>query len=391
MSVDVDADKLVRLAALRAELRALETELGLTLPPSAHRRDTLLDAAAYALVMEFSSDAVSVHSADGRYQFVSPAVEQILGFRPEQLVGVDPYGMIHPDDLRRVAESHAQQWKGTAQRVEYRLQCADGSWRWVETFTRPRVDESGLQQIICSTRDISDRRRAAEQQDELIRRLETFASMAAHDLKAPLQAISGLVDVVRWGAGERLLPDEHDLLERAAARTVRLGELVDGLLLFSRMDAQQLDAVPVDLAAVTQRAIRDLQGEIERNKATVSVIAPLPRASGDPILLEVLIQNLLSNAIKYRRDDVLPHIRIEGEAQKGAVVLRMSDNGMGISAADQQRVFDMFTRTEAGRSLPGSGVGLALCRRIVLHHGGEIGVESVPGHGATFSVRLPSA
>jgi two-component system, chemotaxis family, sensor kinase Cph1 len=386
-----DARKLVRLAALRAELRELEEELGLTRPVAAEAREDLLDAAVYSLIMRFGTELISIHAPNGRYLFASPAVTALLGWTPAEMVGRDAYSLFHPDDIPTIAESHARQVDTLVQRVEYRLRRRDGSYLWVETVSRSHVVDGVVQRIVCTTRDVSERRRAAEQQEELVRRLEAFASLAAHDLKAPLQAISGLVDLVRLGAGDRLHRQEQELLDRAVERTVRLGSLVDGLLLFSRMESEPFAREPVLLRELVEGAVTELEGELRAASGSVQIDPELPTVRGDALLLGALVHNLLANAIKYRSPDRPPRVRVAGRRLGGSVALEIADNGIGIAAGDQARVFEMFARADAGRSQPGNGLGLALCRRIALHHGGDIALQSTPGVGSTFTVQLPLA
>jgi PAS domain S-box-containing protein len=384
-----DAGKLVRLAALRAEVRALERELDLVRPPQPLPRDFMPDEAIYALIMQYSSEFISIHGPDGRYLFASPACEQLLGYSPSEMIGLDPYGLLHPDDIPAVAASHATQKVGEPRVDEARLRHKDGSYVWVATLSSARVVDGAVEQIICCTRNISARRRAEEQQQELVRRLDAFASVAAHDLKAPLQAISGLIDVVRWGAGDRLNPDELSLLDRAVARAVRLGSLVDGILLFSRMEDQRLVVEPVDLNVLTRNALADVGPELQDLAASVEVAPELPTFAGDPLLLGALMRNLLVNALKYRSLDRPVRVEVRAHAQNGRFLLEVEDNGIGIDASDQGRVFEMFARADSARNRPGNGLGLALCRRIAQHHGGEISLQSRLGEGTTVQVDLP--
>jgi signal transduction histidine kinase len=220
--------------------------------------------------------------------------------------------------------------------------------------------------------------------------LERFASIASHDLREPLRKVQMF--------GERLIDVEASQMSSAGRGYVsrmtdaaaRMETLIDGLLLYSRVSSQVRSPEQVDLTAIANEVVDDLQGVIAETGATVTV-DPLPQVAGDPLQMRQLIQNLVSNALKFHREGVDPVVRVTGHADADAVQLIVIDNGIGLEERHTQRIFRVFERLHPRNAYPGTGMGLALCRRIAERHGGEITVQSTAGAGSTFTVTLPSS
>lgn len=386
---DCRARDLEELAALRERVRTLEARLGLSSQVGPLHAPDDVDLATWGLVAEHAHDFVSLHASDGRYVFVSPAVQGVLGWCTEDLLGQDAYRYFHPQDRALVAATHARQEGGLPLRVEYRLLHKKGHWVWVETTSRAVVEDGKVQHIICITRDIGERRRADERLRESNRRLQQFATVAAHDLKAPLQSISAFAEIVLAGEAARSLPpNERRMLERVVAHSQRMGQLVDDLLVWCRMESEEQPVVPTDLNAVAARVLEGLDLAIRERHARVEV-DELPVVSGNPNLFQVMLQNLVANAIKFTPADRVPCIQIRASRVGQGWDLSVSDNGRGITEDQRRGIFDMFCRAEGSEDVPGQGIGLALCARIAALHGGGIQVRSEPGQGSVFTVSLP--
>ncbi|WP_321576076.1 sensor histidine kinase [Halosolutus gelatinilyticus] len=219
-------------------------------------------------------------------------------------------------------------------------------------------------------------------------RLDSFASTASHDLQEPLRMISQYLQLIDDRYAADLDEDGREFLAFAVDGADRMRAMVDDLLAYSRVDSQGEPLGPVDLNAVLDDVQRDLQVSIEEHNAEI-VAEELPCVRGDAGQLRQVFQNLLSNAIEYS-GDAPPRITVSARRRADEWVLSVTDEGIGIEPDDQRRIFDLFQRLHAIDDHAGSGIGLALCKRIVERHGGEIWVESEPGDGSTFSFTVSS-
>jgi signal transduction histidine kinase len=231
----------------------------------------------------------------------------------------------------------------------------------------------------------------AEQAKELERsnaELESFAYVASHDLQEPLRVVGGYLELLAEG---ELDADATDLVARAAKATDSMSALVRALLAYSRVTASGPEFGSVPLAEVCEAALTNLAEQVADTGADITVKA-LPTVSGDRAQLTSLFQNLLSNAMKFT-EGTTPRVCVEAEPDNGdgAWVVAVHDDGIGIDADDRERVFTMFQRVSSRDRFPGTGIGLATCRRIVERHGGRIWVEPRHGGGTTVRVRLPGA
>lgn len=218
--------------------------------------------------------------------------------------------------------------------------------------------------------------------------LESFASIASHDLQEPLRKVRTFTEQLTALEGERLSDKGRDYLGRANSAAERMQRLIEDLLKFSRVSTQGRPFEQVDLAEVTRRVLVDLENQVEEAGAAVDV-GPLPVITADPLQMQQLMQNLVSNAIKFRKPEVVPEVRIRSEVKGGKMHLTVSDNGIGFEPKYSARIFRIFERLHGRTEYPGTGIGLALCRKVTDRHGGVIEAQSMPGEGATFEVILP--
>jgi len=221
------------------------------------------------------------------------------------------------------------------------------------------------------------------------RELEDFAHIASHDLKEPLRKIVLFSDKLirgRSGMGEG---ETGDQLERMRKSALRMNELIDGLLSYSRIPAGNQPLQRIDLKSVMSEVIQDLEVRIGETKGRVEV-GELPFISADPLQMRELFQNLIGNALKYHRDGVPPVVVVSAERRNDTVEISVSDNGIGFDSKYQDRIFGIFQRLVGKNEFEGTGVGLAICKKIVQKHNGTISASGEPGRGATFTIRLPS-
>ncbi|SFS08104.1 PAS domain S-box-containing protein [Halomicrobium zhouii] len=219
-------------------------------------------------------------------------------------------------------------------------------------------------------------------------RLEQFAYAASHDLQEPLRMVSSYLQLIETRYGDELDADGEEFLEYAVDGADRMRDMIDGLLQYSRVETQGDPFEPVDLDDVLDVVVDDLQVRIDESDAVVETTS-LPRVMGDPSQLRQVFQNLLSNAIEYSGDEP-PRIDVSAERDGSDWIVSVRDQGVGIDPDDADRIFEVFQRLHTHEEHTGTGIGLALCQRIVERHGGEIWVDAAPGDGATFSFTLPA-
>jgi PAS domain S-box-containing protein len=219
--------------------------------------------------------------------------------------------------------------------------------------------------------------------------LEQFGYVASHDLQEPLRAVAGFVRLLEHRFPEKLDAKMREYIAGAAEGATRMERLITDLLTFSRLSTEGSAFTPANLAAPLNVALRNLQFSILSANATVT-IDPLPTASVDESQMAQLFQNLIANALKFRSEHA-PQIHIGARSEEGRWVLWVRDNGIGIEPQYFERIFQVFQRLHTRNKYPGTGIGLAICKKIVERHGGQIWVESQPGLGSTFYFSLPGA
>jgi light-regulated signal transduction histidine kinase (bacteriophytochrome) len=218
--------------------------------------------------------------------------------------------------------------------------------------------------------------------------LEQFASVASHDLQEPLRKVQTFAAQLTATEQDRLSVQGQDFLRRMSDAAGRMRTLIDDLLAFSRVSTQGRPFIAVDLGEIVTQVLVDLELSITDSGARVTVGA-LPRIEADPVQMRQLLQNLLGNALKFRREGVVPELRLSAEVADNVAELILQDNGIGFDQQYANRIFGAFERLHGAGEYPGTGIGLALCRKIVERHHGTIAAESEVGHGARFTVRLP--
>ena len=217
--------------------------------------------------------------------------------------------------------------------------------------------------------------------------LEQFAYVASHDLQEPLRAVGGYVRLLEHRFPEKVDAKTREYIEGAAEGAVRMEQLITDLLTLSRVSTGGRAFAPADLGAPLNAALRNLQFTIRAANATVTN-DPLPTLPVDESQMVQLFQNLIGNALKFRGEHP-PQIHVGARAEDGRWVIWVRDNGIGMEAQYFERIFQVFQRLHTRTKYPGTGIGLAVCKKIIERHGGKIWVESQPGQGSTFFFSLP--
>jgi len=232
-------------------------------------------------------------------------------------------------------------------------------------------------------------RRTAEELRRSNRELEQFAYVASHDLKEPLRQINIYLRLLERRYRGRLDADADRFIAHAVDAATRLQTLVNDLLAYARIGSQPRAFTATDCAAVFDQALANLAAAIQETKAQVTR-TPLPTVGADGGQLVQLFQNLIGNALKFCKDQQAPVVRVEARRDANGWLFAVRDNGIGIDPRYAERIFVLFERLHGRGEYPGTGIGLAICKKIVENHGGRIWVESEPGKGATFWFTLPA-
>lgn len=326
----------------------------------------------------------------------------------EQSRGKSWQAVLHPDDVRTCLQRWAKAVRtGDPYEAEYRFKRpSDDSYRWHRVCAAPFLDQDGsvIKWLGIST-DIENQKRAVESQralsEELARRvsertaelissndrLSELAHVAAHDLQEPLRMVASYAQLLARRYQGRLDPDADEFIKYVMDGTVRMQQMIDGLLAYSLAGSAQGNLEQVDCNKLFNEVVGNLQVAIQESSATVTC-DPLPTVYTNQTQLAQLFQNLISNAIKYRADRP-PQIHVRAEHKDGAWQFSVRDNGIGIDPQYSSQIFMLFHRLPGQTRHTGTGIGLAICKKIVESLGGRIWVESEPGTGSTFYFTLP--
>ncbi|MGD8237519.1 MAG: PAS domain S-box protein [Armatimonadota bacterium] len=371
-----------------------------------HERDLL-----HAL-MDNIPDTIYFKDSESRFRRINTAHAKVLGLDgPDEAVGKTDFDFFPAeqaqdafDDERHIVETG----EPLLNKVEDRRRPDKGE-RWVMSTKVPLTDEEGrVTGIVGVSRDITERMRAEEQlkqtAEELARsnaELEEFAYVASHDLQEPLRKVVAFGARLDATSGEALGERGRDYLHRMQNAAGRMRALINDLLTYSRVTTKGQPFVQVNLGEVAEGVLSDLEVLIEQTGAKMGM-GELPTIDADPLQMRQLLQNLIGNALKFRREgeplvvNVYGRV-VDGEGTRAARGLRdapvcemvVQDNGIGFDERYRGRIFRVFQRLHGLSAYAGTGMGLAICRKIAERHGGSIAAHSAPGEGARFVVRLP--
>lgn len=338
----------------------------------------------------------------GRTTFVNPAAAKMTGWKVDEMIGKPESEVFCKAPENLVAGQTTHPGEQTFFRRE-------GTTFPVEYVRSPIMEKERLVGAVVMFKDITERKRThdalARKAAELARsnaELEQFAYVASHDLQEPLRKIQAFGDRLKAKMDALGAQDGREFLERMQSAAARMQRLINDLLTFSRVISKTGQPfVAVNLSQVTKEVLSDLEVRIEQTKAHIDV-GDLPTIHADPMQMRQLLQNLIGNALKFQPTDGKPLIQIQaqtvrkpynGEASGGSeqelCEITIKDNGIGFDEKYSEKIFAMFQRLHGRTEYEGTGVGLAVCRRIADRHGGTISAKGKPGEGATFTVTLP--
>lgn len=358
----------------------------------------------YRTILENIEEGYYETNLEGHFTFVNDSVCNILRSSPERVVKAHYREFIAPEHHSRAAQRFqtVYQTKRPAKSIELELVGQEETGRHVELSALLIEDAAGEPTGFRGTiRDIT-RRKEAEQLlierkalERSNRELEQFAYVASHDLQEPLNKILLFGDRLMAKSSHLLDQSGRDYLGRMLNATNRMQTLIDNLLTLSRVTTKGQPFVPVNLAQTAAEVVSDLETRLQQTDGAVEV-GDLPRIEGDPLQMHQLFQNLLGNGLKFHRPDIAPLIKVysnrparAGTAEQTFCQILFEDNGIGFDEKYLDRIFQPFQRLHGQSEYEGTGMGLAICHRIVERHGGRITARSKPGQGTTFLVTLP--
>jgi PAS domain S-box-containing protein len=356
----------------------------------------------FRYVLDNSLDMIySLNLYTGKYEYVSPASRKMLGYSPEEFIGGGlgvARATIHPDDIQRLDENFTEliNSKGnTTPRIQYRVKHKELGYRWVSD-SRSVVYDNGHTPVavVGSMRDITERKEAEEKLNQIMAELarsntelEQFAYVASHDLQEPLRMVAAYTQLLARRYKGKLDADADEFIGYAVDGATRMQQLINGLLDYSRVGTRGKPFGSTDCEAVFNNAVANLRAAIKETDAVV-IHDHLPTVLADSTQMVQLFQNLLGNSIKFHSDKP-PEIHVRAQRNGSEWIFSVRDNGIGIDPKYFERIFIIFQRLHSRGEYPGTGIGLAICKKIVERHKGRIWVESELGKGATFYFTIP--
>jgi PAS domain S-box-containing protein len=339
-------------------------------------------------------DGIITIDEQGRITSFNPAATRLFGYAPDEVIGKNvnllmpsPYHEEHDGYLKSYRDTGVKRIIGIGREVIGRRK--DGTQFPMDLAVSETVLGGGRRIFTGIVRNISERKEAeaaiSRQAEELARsnvELERFAYVASHDLQEPMRTVQSFAQLLQRDCGESLTGDASDYLGFIIGGVQRMQTLINDLLTYSRVSSQGAAFGPADCNEICARVLENLTASIEANRADVTV-EPLPVVIGDATQLGQVFQNLLVNAIKFHGGRT-PRIRVSATETTREWVFSVKDNGIGIAPEYFERIFVIFQRLHTIEEYGGTGIGLAICKKIAERHGGRIWVESAVGEGSTF-------
>lgn len=320
-------------------------------------------------------------------------VKEILGYAESEWLGRHASIIFTPDDnTHNICQSEMDMAAGKSFSSDIRWHLRkDGTTIFGQGCMTALRDASGT--LLGFAKIFSDETQNKILQDSLTESnaaLEQFAYVASHDLQEPLRTISSYADLLVRRYRDNFDEEGKHVLDLITSGTRRMSALVQDLLLYARVQTETNRPASSSLDEVFETALSQLKSAVDECDAAVTH-DPLPNIPADQGQMVRLFQNLVGNSLKYRRASIRPEVHVAAKEQGSAWIISVKDNGIGFDPQESARIFTPFTRLHGQSEIPGTGVGLAICRRIVEHHGGRIWAESKPGDGATFYFSLPAS
>ena len=353
----------------------------------AHRRSDL--------ILHSAGQGICGINSQGRIVFINRAAKQLLGLPYEVGPGLKFHDLVHPDHssenclLQAALDGSSDAMSRTFDGETYRR--SDGSVFSVEVTLTPMQDEHGNTGVVNVFNDITERKDTERRLLATNAELERFAYIAAHDLREPVRLVSNYLTLIEKSLGDELSEVTRKYIRFAVTGAKRMDQMIRDLLDYSRIGKTEGKFQKISLNDVVKQSLVELSMTIAESATQVVVAEGLPEVCGVDSELTRLFQNLIGNAIKYRHAERKPEIEIGSREEGADWIIWVRDNGMGISPEYREQVFAVFHRLVPKDLYDGTGIGLAVCRRIVEHHGGRIWIEDAADGGCVFLMAFPRA
>jgi len=351
----------------------------------------------FKILFEYAPDPYFLTDMEGNFLDGNMAAERLIDFKREKIIGKNlvELGLITGDQIPKAFGLLSKNIRGISTGPEeFILTKKDGKKVPVEITGFP-IEIRGQKLVLGMARDISERKKAEEKLKETIgelkrsnEELQQFAYITSHDLQEPLRTITSFTQLIERRYKGRLDSDADEFIEFIVDSAMRMKEMIQGLLDYSRVGTAGVEFKCNDAEEVLKIVLANLRALISENEAKITH-DPLPEVMADKSQLIQLFQNLISNAIKFRKPEVPPKIHISAKKDERMCIFSISDNGIGLEKQYKDKIFEVFKRLHTMDEYKGAGIGLAISKRIIERHGGYIWIESELGKGSTFYFNIP--
>lgn len=386
-----------------AELENANKELEAEIGQRAAVQSALQESEArFRAITSHNPDHLLMQDSELRYTFV---MNPQLGLTEQDMLGKTDFDFLAHDDAEKLmALKRKVLVTGKSEYVEMPLTAKGGQMEFFEGAYIPKFDAGGkVDGLIGYFRNVTQRKRSEDQiqhlNDELQQRaaaletankeLEAFSYSISHDLRSPLRAIDGFSRILLEDYADKLDAEGRRILDVVRDNAIQMGRLIDDILKFSRTGRAELTSTEIDMEALARTVLDELALSVDTSRVRAE-IGPLPHADGDPALLHQVFANLLSNAIKYSSKNPAPLVKVGASSDGNETVYYVSDNGVGFDMQYAGQLFGVFQRLHTVNEFEGTGIGLAIVKRIITRHGGRVWAEGKVNEGATVYFTLPT-
>jgi PAS domain S-box-containing protein len=386
----VPSDEQIQSLATAAQLAAIG------IARAADRHHLQESQQRFRSLFAFNPDPVFSFDLQGNFLSINDAGQQLLGLSEAEIIGQHFTQLIASDQQATIREHLQAASAGTPQHYETRLQDSQHKTLTLDVTHLPIMVDAQIVGVFGIAKDVSERHQTQQELQATLlelersnKELQEFAFVASHDLQEPLRKIQAFSE--RLASRNTALGDEdRDYLQRMNSAAARMQALIVDLLNYSRVNTRGQPLQPLDLNQLLGEVLGDMEATIEQSHARIEY-PQLPAVLGDPSQLRQVLQNLLSNALKFQPPGNQPLIRLYVEAQDGAHwTLCIADNGIGFDEKYLDRIFNPFQRLHGREAYAGTGIGLAIVKKIVERHGARITASSSPGQGSVFRITFPT-
>jgi PAS domain S-box-containing protein len=340
-------------------------------------------------ILFYSSSIGTYIIQNGHFQLVNHQLARTLGYEEDELIGRPSLGFVHPEDRNTVKENAVRMLKGEhSLGYEFRIVTKQAKVKWVMETVAP-IFYQGKRATLGNLVDLTEHKQMEERLKQITAEmqrsnteLEQFAYVISHDLQEPLRMVSSYTQLLAKRYSNKLDADADEFIAYAVDGAKRMQTLLHDLLEYSRVGTRGKPFTWINCKDVVEQSMANLKIAIEECVASVTYDV-LPTIMGDEGQLVQLFQNLIGNAIKFHREEA-PQVHISAKRRNNIMTFSVKDNGIGIDPQHSQSIFEIFRRLHTREEYPGTGMGLAICKKIVERHGGHISVQSQPGEGSIF-------